>query len=105
MEYEEDLKKLESNVEKMLSSLDSAQGDKVKLQADIVRLELDKKELEEQIKRLKEEKKSIHQRVSGLLGAIEKWEKSATLEPGSLSSANVIGKEPAEPVQGVLIGN
>lgn len=105
MEYEEDLKKLESNVEKMLSSLDSAQGDKVKLQADIARLELDKKDLEEQVKRLKEEKKNIHQRVSGLLGSIEKWEKSVTLELGALSSANGIGKEPAEPVQGVLIGN
>jgi septal ring factor EnvC (AmiA/AmiB activator) len=105
MEYEEDLKKLEDNVEKMLSSLDSVQGDKIKLQADIARLELDKKGLEEQIKRLKEEKKSIHQRVSGLLGSIEKWEKSTALETASLSSANVIGKESSEPVQGVLIGN
>lgn len=105
MEYEEDLKKLEDNVEKMLSSLDSVQGDKIKLQADIARLELDKKGLEEQIRRLKEEKKSIHQRVSGLLGSIEKWEKSAALETASLSSVNVIGKESSEPVQGVLIGN
>lgn len=105
MEYEEDLKKLESNVERMLSSLDSAQGDKVKLQADITRLELEKKGLEEQVKRLKEEKKNIHQRVSGLLGSIEKWEKSAAFEAEALSSANVIGKEPSEPVQGVLIGN
>lgn len=105
MEYEEDLKKLEDNVEKMLSSLDSVQGEKIKLQADIARLELDKKGLEEQIKRLKDEKKSIHQRVSGLLGSIEKWEKSAAQETASLSSANVIGKESSEPVQGVLIWN
>ena len=105
MEYEEDLKKLESNVEKMLTSLDSAQDDKIKLQADIVRLEQDKKELEEQVKHLKEEKKNIHQRVSGLLGSIEKWEKSVTVEPDSLSSAKVIGKNISEPVQGVLIGN
>lgn len=105
MEYEEDLKKLESNVEKMLNSLDSVQGDKVKLQADILRLEQDKKGLEEQIKRLKEEKKAIHQRVSGLLGSIEKWEKSVTFESGSLSSSEVLGKGISEPVQGVLIGN
>ena len=105
MEYEEDLKKLEGNVEKMLNSLDSAQGDKVRLQADIARLEQDKKGLEEQVKRLKDEKKSIHQRVSGLLGSIEKWEKSAAVEAAPLSSANVLGKGPSEPVQGVLIGN
>ncbi|MBA3002891.1 MAG: hypothetical protein FP813_03445 [Desulfurivibrio sp.] len=105
MEYEDDLKKLESNVEKMLNSLDSAQGDKVKLHADIVRLEKDKKELEEQVKRLKDEKKSIHQRVSGLLGSIEKWEKSAAVEIGQPSSSSPLGKEAVEPVQGVLIGN
>ncbi len=105
MEYEEDLKKLESNVEKMLNTLDSVQGDKIKLQADIVRLEQDKRGLEEQVKRLKDEKKNIHQRVSGLLGSIEKWEKSTTLEAGPLSSAPVLGKGPSEPVQGVLVGN
>lgn len=105
MEYEEDLKKLESNVEKMLSSLESTQEDKVRLLADIARLEQDNKELEEQVKRLKDEKKSIHQRVSGLLGTIEKWEKSAPLEPASVSSTNVLGKGVSEPVQGVLIGN
>ena len=105
MEYEEDLKKLECNVEKMLHNLDSVQGDKVKLQADIARLEQDKKELEDQVKCLKEEKKKIHQRVSGLLGSIEKWEKSAALEGGPASSASVLGKGHSEPVQGVLIGN
>ena len=105
MEYEEDLKKLESNVEKMLSSLESTQEDKVRLLADIARLEQDNKELEEQVKRLKDEKKSIHQRVSGLLGTIEKWEKSAPLETAPVSSANALGKGLSEPVQGVLIGN
>ena len=105
MEYEEDLKKLESNVEKMLNNLDSAQGDKVKLQADVLRLEQEKKGLEEQVKRLKEEKKSIHQRVSGLLGAIEKWEKSAGHPVDPVSSASALAKGASEPVQGVLIGN
>ena len=105
MEYEEDLKKLESNVEKMLHSLDSVQGDKIRLQADIARLEEDKRGLEEQIKLLKDEKKNIHQRVSGLLGSIEKWEKSAAAEPGPLSSAPVLGKGSSDPVQGVLVGN
>ena len=105
MEYEEDLKKLEGNVEKMLHSLDSVQGDKLRLQADIVRLEQDKQELEEQVKRLKEEKKNIHQRVSGLLGSIEKWEKSAAFEVGALSSTDNLGKATSEPVQGILIGN
>lgn len=105
MEYEEDLKKLEGNVEKMLNSLDSVQGDKIRLQADIARLEQDKKGLEEQVKRLKEEKKSIHQRVSSLLGSIEKWEKSAALVADPLSPSPVLGKGLSEPVQGVLVGN
>lgn len=105
MEYEEDLKKLESNVEKMLHNLDSVQGDKVKLQADIARLEQDKKELENQVKCLKEEKKNIHQRVSGLLGSIEKWEKTAAIGGGPVSPASALGKGHSEPVQGVLIGN
>ncbi|MDG4477087.1 cell division protein ZapB [Thiovibrio frasassiensis] len=105
MEYEEDLKKLESNVEKMLNNLDSVQGDKVRLQADIVRLEQDKKELEEQVKRLKEEKQSIHQRVSGLLGSIEKWEKAGAIEVVPASAANALGKGPSQPVQGVLVGD
>ena len=105
MEYEEDLNKLENNIEKMLNSLDSAQGDKLRLQTDIVRLENDKKGLEAQIKRLNEEKKSIHQRVSGLLGTIEKWEKAAAPGAVSATSPNVLGKESSEPVQGVLIGN
>jgi chromosome segregation ATPase len=89
----------------MLNSLDSAQGNKLRLQAEIARLEQDKKGLEEQVNRLTEEKKNIHQRVTGLLGSIDKWEKSATPEVGSTSSANAIGKGPSEPVQGVLIGN
>ena len=105
MEYEEDLKKLESNVEKMLNSLDSVQGDKIKLHADVARLEKEKKGLEEQVKRLTDEKKHIHQRVSGLLGSIEKWEKSAAFEVGALSSTDNLGKATSEPVQGILIGN
>ena len=105
MEYEEDLKKLEGNVEKILNSLDSAQGDKIRLQAEISRLEQEKKGIEEEVKCLKDEKKEILQRVSGLLGSIEKWEKAAVLEAAPLSSGKVLGKEPSLPVQGVLVGN
>jgi septal ring factor EnvC (AmiA/AmiB activator) len=105
MEYVEDLNKLESNIEKILQSLATVQGDKVKLQADIACLEEDKKRLEEQIKCLKDEKKNVHQRVSGLLGSIEKWEKSSVLAADQASSANFIGKVSSEPVQGLLIGS
>lgn len=105
MEYEEDLQKLESNVEKMLNNLDSVQEEKIRLQADLACLRQDKEELEEQIKRMKDEKKSILQRVSGLLGSMEKWEKTAAVETGQLSLTNTPGKGPSEPVQGVLIGN
>ncbi|HCC54918.1 MAG TPA: hypothetical protein DEQ20_08360 [Desulfobulbaceae bacterium] len=105
MEYVEDLNKLESNIEKILQSLATVQGDKAKLQADIACLEEDKKGLEEQIKCLKDEKKNVHQRVSGLLGSIEKWEKSSVLVADQASFANLTGKVSSEPVQGLLIGS
>lgn len=99
------LKKLESNVEKMLSNLDSAQEDKIRLQADVARLEQEKKGLEEQVKCLKDEKKTIHQRVSGLLGTIEKWEKATKVSDTPFSAPKASGKESVDPVQGVLVGN
>jgi chromosome segregation ATPase len=106
MEYEEDIKKLENNVERLLGSLDTAQDDRRKLRAEISRLELGKKELEDEVKRLREEKKVIHQRVSALIASIEKWEKSSPIGDGHPASAGVAvaGKGP-EPVQGVLVGN
>lgn len=109
MEYEEDIKKLESNVGRLLDSLDTAQDDRRKLKAEITRLELGKKELEEEVKRLKDEKKSIHQRVSGLISSIEKWEKSSPVSnehPVPPGVAVTGSKGPGtEPVQGVLVGN
>lgn len=115
MDYEEDLKKLETNVERLLSSLNSTQDDCGKLQATIARLEADKQGLaadkqglEEEVSRLRDEKKAILQRVSDLIGSIEKWEKASagvpTQEEVAEDEAPVV-KEFAEPVQGMLIGN
>ena len=107
MDYEEDIKKLEGNVERLLGSLDSAQDDRRKLRADIARLELVRKELEDEVKRLKEEKKVIHQRVSALISSIEKWEKSSPADgahPVSTGASAPAGKG-VDPVQGVLVGN
>jgi chromosome segregation ATPase len=104
MEYEQDIKKLESNVERLLGTLDTTQDDRRKLKADIARLETTRKELEEQVKTLKEEKRVIHQRVSALIASIEKWEKAAISEEGQAPAAAVAGKGP-EAVQGVLLGN
>jgi len=103
MEYEEDIKKLENNIEKMLRGFEISQGEKKQLHAEIARLEEDNRLLKEQLARLAEEKKHVRQRVSGLLGTIEKWEKTS-------GSANIHGqpteeqfKVAPEPVQGVLI--
>jgi len=107
MDYEQDLMKLETNVERLLNTLDTAQDDRVKLKADINRLELAKKELEDEVKRLKEEKNHIHQRVSALIASIEKWEKAgatADVPPAKVAAASV-GKAHSDPVQGVLVGN
>ena len=106
MEYEQDLKKLETNVERLLSTLDTAQDDRVKLKGDIARLELAKKELEDEVKRLSEEKNLILQRVTALIGSIEKWEKAGSMaqETSAKVSPATAGKH-ADPVQGVLVGN
>ena len=115
MEYEEDLKKLETNVERLLSSLNSTQDDCGKLRATIARLEADKQGLatdkqglEEEISRLRDEKKAILQRVSDLIGSIEKWEKAAadtSKQEEEDEDEAPAAKEFAEPVQGMLIGN
>lgn len=105
MEYDEDINKLEHNVEKMLTSLGTVQDEKLKLQADISRLEDEKKMLEEQINQLNEEKMHVRHRVSGLLTSIEKWEKSAGGTVATVSPVTASDKTVFEPVQGVLIGN
>ena len=113
MDYDQDLSKLEQNVEKLLGNLDSALDGSVKLKAEIARLEDEKRALEDEVKSLKEEKKKIHERVSGLIGAIEKWEKAAATTPASSKvEAKDSGDSPVtggssqpDPVQGVLVGN
>ena len=107
MEYEEDLGKLEKNVEKLLNSLDSVQDDRLKLKADIEMLTQEKKTLEEEVSRLKEEKGLIHQRVTALIGSIEKWER-ATVEvvvDSETDKVNAVDESHIDPVQGMLVGN
>ena len=107
MEHEEDLGKLEENVEKLLNSLDSVQDDRVKLKADIEVLELEKKTLEEEVSQLKEEKGLILKRVTALIGSIEKWEREATETPVSdnVDKVNAEDDTHIDPVQGMLVGN
>lgn len=84
MEHDADLSKLEKDVEKLLSRLDTIQGNNLKLQNDIERLKSEKQALQgelsllqEESGRLKKEKNTIHQRVVSLIGSIEEWEKSS----------------------------
>jgi len=108
MEYEQDLEKLEGNVGRLLGNLESAQTEKQKMKDEVARLEAAKKELEIEVRRLKDEKKLILQRVSALIGSIEKWEKTAPaaadVQPATLPSGT-LGKAHSDPVQGVLVGN
>lgn len=105
MEYEEDIKKLEANIERMLRGLEASQGERKRLKAEIVRLEDDNRILKEQISRLSDEKKHVRQRVSGLLNVIEKWEETAGGADNTPKPASNQGKAPSEPVQGMLIAN
>ncbi|MDH5524255.1 MAG: DUF904 domain-containing protein [Desulfobulbaceae bacterium] len=107
MEYEEDLGKLEKNVEKLLNSLDSVQDDRLKIKADLELLSQEKKALEEEVGRLKEEKRQILQRVTGLIGSIEKWQRAAG-EMAMDGKADIVDDAKAvqvDPVQGMLVGN
>ena len=79
MEDEKDfdrLERLEGSVERLLAGYNNLQQDKGVLEKLLESKTAEISDLQEMIAELKGEKSSVHQRVSGLLSAIEEWEES-----------------------------
>ena len=75
MEQNEDLIRLAGVVEELLASFNQLKQEKQELLQTLDEKENNIKELQGTIARLKDEKADVSQRVSGILAALENWEK------------------------------
>ena len=75
MEQNEDLIRLAGVVEELLASFNQVKQEKQELLQTLDEKENYIKELQGSIARLKDEKADVSQRVSGILAALENWEK------------------------------
>ncbi len=76
MSQNEDLARLESIVEKMIASFEELKQEKAGLESQLHQKNNEIRELRDTLNGLQQEKATIHDRVTGLLGSIEKWETS-----------------------------
>ncbi len=76
MGHAEELGKLEKYIEKILVSHNSLKKECENLKEKLHKRDTDCSELHESLESLHEERKSMRDRVSGLIGKIEDWEKS-----------------------------
>ena len=70
----EDLGKLESVVETLLSDFNSLKAEKNKLENLLQQKNEEIDTLQEALDKVNNERTQVHQRVSGILSSIEKWE-------------------------------
>jgi predicted nuclease with TOPRIM domain len=75
MEQNEDLIRLAGVVEELLASFNQLKQEKMVLLQTLGEKENYIKDLQASIARLKDEKADVSQRVSGILSALENWEK------------------------------
>lgn len=85
MESEGDFSRLEKVVEKLLANFDKIKQDNNVLQKKLFQKEQENRMLLEEMVQLKSDKDTIHKRVTGLLGAIERWENTSMEDAGGLS--------------------
>ncbi len=79
MEQVESLARLEEAIDKLLTTMQEMKKEKSQLEAKLEEKEQEAFELKQQLDTLQSERSRIHQRVSGLISSIDKWEK--TTEP------------------------
>ena len=79
MEDREDLKKLENIVEKLISAYNNLKTDKHDVEEMLSQSQSENEQLQNQLSQLQDEKSHVHDRVVGLLGTIEDWEKTQNL--------------------------
>ena len=84
MEQNEDLARLEQFVEKLIDNHNQLKRENGEMLAQLQAKEQEIAELQEKMKNLQEDRGVMHNRVSGLIERIEKWEKAIdTDDPGS----------------------
>lgn len=76
MEQVESLARLEEAIEKLLTTMQEMKKEKSRLEIKLEEKEQESFELKQQLDTLQSERSRIHQRVSGLINSIDKWEKS-----------------------------
>jgi len=76
MEQVESLARLEEAIDKLLTTLQEMKKEKSQLEAKLEEKDQEAFELKQQLDTLQSERSRIHQRVSGLINSIDKWEKS-----------------------------
>lgn len=77
MEQVESLARLEEAIDKLLTTMQEMKKEKTQLEARLEEKEQEAFELKQQLDTLQSERSRIHQRVSGLISSIDKWEKTA----------------------------
>ena len=93
MEDREDLKKLENIVEKLISAYNNLKSDKHDVEEMLLQSQNENEQLQNQLSQLQDEKSHVHDRVAGLLGTIEDWEKTQNLSVSDDSDEEVSGFE------------
>ncbi|MBU0966621.1 MAG: DUF904 domain-containing protein [Proteobacteria bacterium] len=95
MEQNEDLIRLAGVVEELLASFNQLKQEKSDLLQTLDEKENHIKELQGSVARLKDEKADVSQRVSGILAALENWEKGADDEENKSLDENASESFPA----------
>jgi len=86
MEHNEDFARLEQFVEKLLYSHNQLKNEKNEMLAQLQAKQEEINELREMIKNLQEDRNVMHDRVTGLIGRIDEWEKSIDQEEAGQNS-------------------
>ena len=91
----EDLGRLESVVEKLLSDFNALKKEKNELEMQLEEKSMELSELRGQLDEIQNEKSQVQQRVSGILSSIEQWEKNQTSHEQD-AAENQRGEEKSE---------
>lgn len=89
MEQVESLARLEEAIDKLLTTMQEMKKEKSQLEAKLEEKEQEAFELKQQLDTLQSERSRIHQRVTGLISSIDKWEKLA--EPKAAAKGKTQG--------------
>ncbi|MCK9297196.1 MAG: hypothetical protein M0P70_19180 [Desulfobulbaceae bacterium] len=105
MEQNEDLIRLAGVVEELLASFNQLKQEKSDLLQTLDERENFIKQLQGSITRLKDEKADVSQRVTGILSALENWEKDQDNEGKKSSKENASESSPAASPQLFAMGS